>query len=114
MNTKTASILAFSFYLSSLAHADWLQFRGPNATAVSTDAKAPAAELKIAWTADLPGRGLSAPIVVRDRVFVTCSSGPGQETLHVFCFDVKDGKKRWERVMRATGRTMTHLSLIHI
>ncbi|MGV3663101.1 MAG: PQQ-binding-like beta-propeller repeat protein [Prosthecobacter sp.] len=91
-----------------MVHADWLQFRGPNATAVSTDAKAPAAELKIAWTADLPGRGLSAPIVVRDRVFVTCSSGPAQETLHVFCFDVKDGTKRWERVMRATGRTMTH------
>lgn len=108
MSTKTALVLAFSFYLSSLAHADWLQFRGPNAAAVSTDAKAPAPELKVAWTADLPGRGLSAPIVVRDRVFVTCSSGPGQETLHVFCFDAADGKKRWERAMRATGRTMTH------
>lgn len=110
MSFKTAFLLAFSFYLSSLAsaHADWLQFRGPNATAVSTEAKAPAAELKIAWAADLPGRGLSAPIVVRDRVFVTCSSGPAQETLHVFCFNAKDGTKRWERVMRSTGRTMTH------
>lgn len=109
MNTKkTISICLSWCLLAGAAHADWPQFRGPNATAVSTDAKAPAAELKIAWAADLPGRGLSAPIVVRDRVFVTCSSGPGQETLHVFCFDVKDGKKRWERVMRATGRTMTH------
>lgn len=105
---KTFSILAFSLCLSSFAHADWLQFRGPNATAVSTDAKTPGDDLKVAWSADLPGRGLSAPIVVGDRVFVTCSSGPGQETLHVFCFNAADGSKRWERVMRTTGRTMTH------
>lgn len=101
-------VLFFVFTLSTLAHADWLQFRGPNATAVSTDAKVPAETLAVAWQADLPGRGLSAPIVVRDRVFVTCSSGPAQETLHVFCFNAADGKKRWERAMRSTGRTMTH------
>ncbi len=105
---KTLPILAFSLCLSSFAHADWLQFRGPNATAVSTEAKAPGDDLKVAWSADLPGRGLSAPIVVGDRVFVTCSSGPGQETLHVFCFNAADGTKRWERAMRTTGRTMTH------
>lgn len=105
---KTFSILAFSLCLSSLAHADWLQFRGPNASAVSTEAKTPGDDLKVAWSADLPGRGLSAPIVVGDRVFVTCSSGPGQETLHVFCFNAADGSKRWERAMRTTGRTMTH------
>lgn len=105
---KTFSILAFSLCLTSLAHADWPQFRGPNASAVSTEAKTPGDDLKVAWSADLPGRGLSAPIVVGDRVFVTCSSGPGQETLHVFCFNAADGSKRWERVMRTTGRTMTH------
>lgn len=105
---KTALILASSFYLSSFAHADWPQFRGPNASAVSTEAKTPGDDLKVAWSADLPGRGLSAPIVVGDRVFVTCSSGPGQETLHVFCFNAADGSKRWERAMRTTGRTMTH------
>jgi outer membrane protein assembly factor BamB len=93
---------------TSLTHADWPQFRGPNASAVSTEAKTPGDDLKVAWSADLPGRGLSAPIVVGDRVFVTCSSGPGQETLHVFCFNAADGSKRWERVMRTTGRTMTH------
>jgi len=93
---------------AGVTRADWLQFRGPNATAVSTEAQALADELKIAWAADLPGRGLSAPIVVGDKVFVTCSSGPGQETLHVFCFNAADGSKRWERAMRSTGRTMTH------
>lgn len=93
---------------ASAAKADWLQFRGPNAAAVSTETKVPAVEVKIAWAADLPGRGLSAPIVVGDKVFVTCASGPGQEKLHVFCFNAADGSKRWERAMRSTGRTMTH------
>lgn len=108
MIMKTISMCVVMCLTAGFVHADWLQFRGPNATAVSTEAKVPAEELKIAWTADLPGRGLSAPIVVGDKVFVTCSSGPGQETLHVFCFNAADGSKRWERAMRTTGRTMTH------
>ncbi len=64
--------------------------------------------MKAAWTVPLPGRGLSAPVIVGEKVFVTCSSGPQQETLHVFCFAAADGKKLWERSMRATGRTMSH------
>lgn len=105
---KTISMCVSMCLAAGFAKADWLQFRGPNAAAVSTEAKVPAEDLKIAWTADLPGRGLSAPIVVGDKVFVTCASGPGQETLHVFCFNATNGSKRWERTMRATGRTMTH------
>lgn len=89
------------------AHADWLQFRGPQASAVSDEATTPGDNLKVAWTVDLPGRGLSAPIIVGDKVFLTAASGPEQATLHVFCFHAADGKKLWERQMRATGRTMT-------
>ncbi len=108
MIMKTISMCVLMCLAAGVVKADWLQFRGPYAAAVSTEAKVPAAEVKIAWTTDLPGRGLSAPIVVGDKVFVTCSSGPGQETLHVFCFNAADGSKRWERAMRSTGRTMTH------
>ncbi len=107
-NMKTILMCVLMCLMATVVRADWLQFRGPNAAAVSTEAKVPADDLKIAWVADLPGRGLSAPIVVGDRVFVTCSSGPGQETLQVFCFNAADGSKRWERAMRSTGRTMTH------
>ncbi len=109
MNCKFIPLLLSAFcFPISVFPSDWLQFRGPSASGVSTAAKAPAAELKIAWTAELPGRGLSSPIIVGDKVFVTCSSGPEQASLHVFCFDAKSGKKNWERVMRATGRTMSH------
>ncbi len=105
MNRHLILVLALA---ATSAKADWLQFRGANSSAVSTEAKTPAAKLKIAWGTDLPGRGLSAPIIVGDRVFITCSSGPAQATLHVLCFNAADGSKRWERTMRATGRTMSH------
>ena len=97
-------------FLGSLqvATADWPQFRGPNGNSV---ASGPAVSAKldagsIAWTADLPGRGLGSPIVLGGRVFVTCSSGPKQNRLHVICFNAADGRKRWERQFWATGRTM--------
>jgi outer membrane protein assembly factor BamB len=87
---------------------DWAQFRGPNSGAVAAESSGPGSKVQIVWTTELPGRGLSSPIVVGDKVFITCSSGPEQQSLHVFCFDAKDGKPVWERVMRATGRTMSH------
>lgn len=106
-------MLRLTLFLSSFAllhssfSADWPQFRGPNASAVSMEA-APGPNLEIAWSVDLPGRGLSSPIIVGDKIFLTCSSGPDQSNLHVFCFSAADGKKLWERVMKATGRTMAH------
>jgi outer membrane protein assembly factor BamB len=77
---------------------------------VSRDTKLPvslSAE-SIAWTAELPGRGLSGPIVVGKRVFVTASSGYSQDRLHVLCFDAANGKPLWERQFWATGRTLSH------
>jgi outer membrane protein assembly factor BamB len=87
--------------------ADWPQFRGPDSTGTVADANIPS-KPKIDWTAPLPGRGLASPIVIGDRIFVTCSSGPAQERLHVICFSEKDGSKLWERQLQATGRTMAH------
>ncbi len=86
---------------------DWPQFRGPDSTGISADAVIPA-KPKIDWTAPLPGRGLASPIVVGKKVFITASSGPKQERLHVLCFNAEDGAKVWERQLLATGRTMSH------
>ena len=100
----------FALALGTL-HADWLQFRGSDSTGVvAADPKLPVelSEKNIAWKKALPGRGLSSPIVVGDRVFVTCSSGPDQDRLHVLCFSDADGSLLWERQFWATGRTMAH------
>ncbi|MDG2123623.1 MAG: PQQ-binding-like beta-propeller repeat protein [Verrucomicrobiales bacterium] len=91
--------------------ADWLQFRGPGGSGVLEAGALPAkldGKGSIAWEAALPGEGLSSPVVVGEKVFVTCSSGAEQDRLHVFCLDSKNGKTLWERQFWATGRTMHH------
>ncbi len=95
---------------ASLTRADWRQFRGNDVNGVSPDARPPAAlgPETLAWQASLPGRGLSSPVVVGKRVFITASSGPTQDRLHVLSFDAADGTLLWERQFWATGRTVTH------
>ena len=45
----------------------------------------------IVWAAPLPDRGISSPIVVGDRVFVTC------DTADLVCIDKADGHILWIR-----------------
>jgi outer membrane protein assembly factor BamB len=101
------SLLALATLSSVSLAGDWPQFRGPDSTGTAADAQIPA-KLRIDWSAPLPGRGLSSPIIVGEKVFVTASSGPKQERLHVLCFAAADGQKLWERQLQATGRTMAH------
>ena len=93
---------------SGLVGADWLQFRGNHIDGVSTERIAPISLKTISWKATLPGRGLSGPIVIGDRVVVTSSTGYKQNRLHVLCFDAGSGKQLWHRQFWATGRTQSH------
>ena len=74
------SVLGIAAALSSAESADWSRFRGPNGSAVS-DARGVPTEwsdsTNLAWKTPLPGPGSSSPIIVGDRVFVTCYSGYG-------------------------------------
>jgi len=110
LNTLLFSLAALAAIGESVTVGDWPQFRGPRSDGVAADAKVPAQldAQSVTWTTDLPGRGLSSPIIIGDRVFVTCSSGPKQDRLRVLCFNLADGSLRWERQFWATGRTMTH------
>ena len=90
--------------------ADWRQFRGNAANSVAVGEQLPT-ELSgetIAWQVDLPGRGLSSPIIVRDQVIVTASSGYSQDRLRILSFNAKSGALNWERQFEATGRTVCH------
>lgn len=105
----TSAVALFSSFLlqPSAFPSDWPQFRGAGSTGYAVDSKIPET-LKAQWSAELPGRGLSSPIIVGDKVFITAASGPKQEKLHVLCFKAADGSKVWERQLKATGRTMAH------
>ncbi len=97
--------------LAVLTGADWRQFRGTDTSSVASNEVLPTSwndKENIAWKAKLPGRGLSGPIVVGDRVYITASSGHHQDRLHVLSFDAASGKQVWERQFWATGRTMCH------
>lgn len=91
------------------ASADWRQFRGNQTNGRATGSRIDwSGEHDLAWQQPLPGRGLSSPIIIADRVFVTCSSGPMQDRLHVLSFSTESEEKLWERTFWATGRTVTH------
>jgi len=94
----------------TMAAADWTQFRGPQGDGIALDSRLPTRldTGSVNWAIDLPGRGISSPVIVGQRVFVTASSGAKQDRLHVLCFKLDDGVLLWERRFWATGRTMTH------
>lgn len=92
------------------AGADWPRFRGPEGSAVSRDEQTPITwsdEENVAWKTPLPGFGTSSPIIVGERVLLTCYSGyglsaenPGREEdlkRHLVCLDRKDGRIQWTR-----------------
>src|SRR4029453_17520180 len=59
---------------------DWPNWRGPEASGVSSEKKLPtrwSATENIAWKAPIAGVGISTPIVSGDRVFVTSQLGTG-------------------------------------
>lgn len=103
-------LLTFAALTLPLSAADWLQFRGTAVNGIATEGNPPVAfdASSIAWKTALPGRGLSSPVIVGDRIFLTAASGPKQETLHLICLRAADGRQLWERTFQATGRTMCH------
>lgn len=96
------------------ASADWPGFRGPDASSVAANADLPvqwSEEQNIAWRTELPGRGVSCPVIVGERIYLTATTGFREARLHVLCYDAKDGHLRWQRQYWATGRTATHESV---
>ena len=77
---------------------EWTRFRGPNGQGVSADSVPVEWSAESAkWTLELPGEGSSSPIIVGDRVFVTCYSGvDGADSKRTLvCADAATGKIVW-------------------
>lgn len=119
--------------LSSLARnsgdADWTGWRGPHGDG-TTEGSPPiewSAEKNVRWKADLPGIGLSSPIVSGERVFVTTAVPTGkkragvvnesfrqpfeleEQEFLVLAFARASGKELWrKRVQQAMPHEPTH------
>src|ERR1044072_3640573 len=96
MKTILAQLALFTSI--GLAAGDWPQFRGPSGNGVVNDPKLPTklGSENVVWAIDLPGRGLSSPIIVGDRIFVTCATGPREGRVHGTFFSATGGKKKSE------------------
>jgi outer membrane protein assembly factor BamB len=99
------------FFANSAQGMDWTQFRGPDSAGVSSETGLPtkwSATEGLRWKAELPGRGLSNPVIAGGKVYVTAGSGYKENKLHVLAFDAATGKKLWERTLWSTGQTQCH------
>ena len=122
-------ILALCTSLTAAAAVEnWPQWRGPGGQGVSADADVPtewAPDKNVLWKAELPGTGMSSPIVWGDRIYLTAvlegDVVPGQRavkhrqgqevdwihpdsvaadkkhTFKVVALDAKSGKILWDR-----------------
>jgi outer membrane protein assembly factor BamB len=111
---RCAAVVLALASTDTVAGGDWLRFRGPGGSATSDERNLPAtwsAEENLAWKAALPGHGASSPIVVGDRIFLTCFSGygtdpdkPGKDedlVRHLVCLRRSDGTIVWKHDVAA-------------
>lgn len=101
--------LAIVLAAALVGAADWPQFRGPGGQGVAPAAALPTTwgeTENLRWKSQMPGPGASSPIVVGDRVVLTCYSGYGVDQnqpgdmqtlrLHVVCTSRQDGHLLWD------------------
>ncbi len=125
MSIRVAAIFAASLLIFGITKIlpaqDWPQFRGPAGNGVVEKLEHPVEwgnEKNIAWSVELPGGGLSSPIVHGDRVFLTTAigmkppvsfmegvrdMGPKKPDaplqFNVICLQLADGAKLWEKTL---------------
>ena len=111
MNTRlTLALLTLIAGGAASSNADdWPGWRGPRGDGISLETSAPltwSAKENIGWRTPLPGSGLSSPIVLGDRVFVTAGD-TSDETRRVICVEASTGKILWNiSVHRGPGGKM--------
>ena len=106
-----AVVLVFFSHAMAVGE-DWTCFRGPSA-GWSPASGLPtrwdsATNAGVVWKTELPGKGISSPVVLGDRAYVTSAIGYLEKRLMVIAVDVKSGRIVWRRQFAATGSTICH------
>lgn len=107
---RTACVLFLLSAPCTALTADWRQFRGPTGQGTSDEKGLPvrwSSQDNIAWKVKLPGAGASSPVILGQRIYITCYSGYGMDTKtpgkqedlrrHLLCLDRGNGKVIWSK-----------------
>jgi outer membrane protein assembly factor BamB len=98
-----ALLLTVSSVSLLAADPDWIRFRGPNGSGISTAKDVPTEfgpEKNVEWKLALP-TGHSSPILFGDRIYLTSAR---QKTLVTYAIDRTKGTILWEREAPAEAR----------
>jgi outer membrane protein assembly factor BamB len=91
-------VLPFLALAATATAADWPGWRGPGGLGVSPESDLPvkwSATENVRWKVPLTGAGVSTPVIVGDRIFLTSSDGRLSDRLHVQCLHRADGRELW-------------------
>ena len=117
LKRTTGMVAGWALAACALANAeDWTRFRGPNGSGVApAGASVPTEwgdDKNLAWKLALPGPGASSPIIIGNKVFLTCYSGYGVDgndagnlsdlKRHLVCIDATNGTQLWDKSVAAT------------
>ncbi len=91
MRTTISLVIVLLLATCATAQDNWARFRGPNGTGVTGPVDFPSefSASNYQWTADLPGKGHSSPVVWGNKVAVTAASGA---ELALCVFDLASGE----------------------
>jgi outer membrane protein assembly factor BamB len=93
---------------------NWAHWRGPTGNGTAPKATPPiewSPTKNVKWKVEVPGSGLSSPIIWDNQVFLTTAvpvDGQGSGDLptlafKVLCFDRSDGKVLWQKTATVTA-----------
>lgn len=92
------TLLVATIVSNARADEAWNRFRGPNGSGVSAERGFPATwqASDYRWSVELPGSGISSPIVWNDKLFLTVADDE-KLTRALLCYSTTDGKLLWSR-----------------
>jgi len=99
MNRQVLDVFVVTLMGGALACAGtWPRFRGPNGQGISAATTIPVqwTEADYAWKVDLPGEGISSPVVWDDTLFITCADADKPEGI-LQARHAATGKVLWQK-----------------
>lgn len=108
--TCAAAILLGAFAASPIHAGDWPQWRGPTGMGLCEEKNVPlewSAKDNVKWKVKLPEAGNSSPIVIGNKVLLTCPINKGHERM-LMCLNRTNGEELWHRSVEYEANEATH------